>query len=242
MLPATTPLVEFELHFAGASTLTLTVGGVSAARRVKLGLGGGGGRWWTVRIMKASGCLLTFLFLISSTVFGEELAAVLAKAKDGDVVAQIQAAEMYAKGEGVAKSPKDAIEWYQKAAEQGNPEAQIALGKIHLGGHGAPKNSVEAAKWFGLAAAKGRAAAQLQMARMHLAGAGVQKDYVEAYKWAGLADAQGEKQAKPILAFVTPKLTAVQSARASALLDEALGKKASDDASKGIPLVAPPLE
>ena len=193
-------------------------------------------------IMKATGSLLIFLCLMASAVFGEEAAAVLAKAKEGDVVAQIQAAEMYAKGEGVTKSTKDAIEWYQKAAEQGNADAQMALGKIHLGGKGAPKNSVESAKWFGLAAAQGRAVAQLQMSRMYLAGAGVQKDYVEAYKWAGLADAQGEKQAKPVLAFVTPKLTAVQLAKAKAMLDEALGKKASDDASKGIPLVAPPLE
>lgn len=192
--------------------------------------------------MKATARLLVFLFLWGSAAFGEGLDAVLAKAKDGDVVAQIQAAEMYAKGEGVAKSPKDAIEWYQKAAEQGNPDAQLALGKIHLGGSGVPKNAVEAAKWFGLAAAKGRAAAQLQMARMHLAGAGVPKDLVEAYKWAGLADAQGERQAKPILAFVTPKLTPAQSAKAQELLQDALGKKASDDASKGIPLVAPPLE
>jgi TPR repeat protein len=209
---------------------------------VKLGLGGEGAECWTVRMMKATGCFAALVLWMSGAAFAEGLDAVLVKAREGDVAAQLRAAEMYAKGDGVAKSAKDAIEWYGKAAELGDADAQLALGKIHLGGGGVPKNSVEAAKWFGLAAAKGRAAAQLQMARMHLAGAGVPKDFVEAYKWAGLAEAQGEKQAKPVLAFLTPKLTAVQTAKAQALLDEALGKKASDDVSKGIPLVAPPLE
>jgi hypothetical protein len=134
------------------------------------------------------------------------------------------------------------LAWYQKAAEQGSADAQLSLGKLYVSGQGVPKNSVEAAKWFLLAAQQGRAVAQIQMARMHLAGAGVMKDYVEAYKWAKLAGAQGDGQAQQILSFLVPKMTPQQTARAETLVRESLEKKTSDDASKGVPLVAPPLE
>lgn len=191
--------------------------------------------------MKATGFLLTFLFVISSAAFADEFSDLLAKAKEGDVVAQMQAAEKYAKGEGVAKSTKEAAGWYQKAAEQGNGDAQLSLGKIFISGQGMPKNSTEAAKWFRMAAEQGRAVAQIQMARMHLAGAGVVKDEVEAWKWASLASAQGDRQATQILAFVSPKLTAEQRFKAEALVRETLEKKSADDAAKGVPPVAPPI-
>ena len=99
--------------------------------------------------MKAMRNLLTVLvFSVASAVHGGEFDDILAKAKEGDVVAQIQAAEMYSKGQGVAKNSNEAVGWYQKAADQGNADAQLSLGNLYLGGKGIPKNSAEAAKWF----------------------------------------------------------------------------------------------
>lgn len=193
--------------------------------------------------MKAMGSLLAVLvFTAASATHGGEIDDILVKAKDGEVVAQIQAAEMYAKGQAVPKDPKEAANWYRKAAEQGNADARLCLGKLYLGGSGLPKDSTEAAKWFLLAAEGGSAVAQIQMARMHLAGAGVAKDDGEAFKWARLAETQGDKQAKPILVFLRSRMTAEQTARAETRVRESLDKKTSDNALQGIPPVAPPLE
>ena len=134
------------------------------------------------------------------------------------------------------------MKWLEKSATQGNADAQLGLGSLLIGGRGVPKNSVEAAKWFQLAAEQGRAAAQIQMARMFLAGAGVMKDDVQASKWARLALAQGDYQARKILDLLSSRMTALQSAQAAELASEFLAKKAADDAARGIPRTAPPLE
>jgi TPR repeat protein len=207
-----------------------------------MNLGDTGRKCSTSAIMKATKPLLMSLFLTSATAIGGEFDDQLAKAKEGDVVAQMRVAELYTKGEGVAKNPKEAVDWLQKAAAQGNADAQLSLGKLFLSGKGIPKNSAEAARWFKLAADQGRPAAQIQMARMHLAGAGVVKDDVEACKWAILASQQGEAQAKQIITFAGQRMTAEQRTEADTLAREFLEKKTSDDAMKGIPPVAPPLE
>ena len=84
--------------------------------------------------------------------------------------------------------------------------------------------------------------AQIQIARMHLSGAGVVKDNVEACKWAILALSKGDARARQILAFVAPKMTVEDRTKAETLAREFLEKKTSDDAMKGIPPIAPPLE
>lgn len=180
--------------------------------------------------------------LTAMAVHGAEMDDILAKAKEGDVVAQMQAAEKYATGGDVSKSAKDALEWYVKAAEQGNADAQLAAGKLLVGGKGVPKNSMEAAKWFLMAAEQGRAVAQVQIARMYLAGAGTVKDEVEAWKWASLAAAQGDRQATQILSFLRPKLSGEQLAKAEAAVKEYTDRKTTLDAGQGIPPVAPPIE
>lgn len=206
-------------------------------------LGDPGFKCSNASVMKSMRSILTALvFTAASTAHGGEIDDLLAKAKEGDVIAQMQVAEKYAKGQGVAQSSKEAAEWYQKAAEQGNADAQLSLGSLFIGGKGMPKNSVEAAKWYLLAAEQGRPAAQIQMARMHLAGAGVIKDDVQACKWASLAAAQGDKQANPILVVLKKRMTVEQTTQAELLVQEHLEKKAADDATQGIPRVAPPLE
>jgi TPR repeat protein len=186
--------------------------------------------------------IIAVILATAPATSGGEIDGVLAKAKEGDALAQLQAAEMFSKGEGVARNAKSAAEWYVKAAEQGNAEAQLSLGSLYLGGKGLPKNSLEAAKWFLLAAEQGKSVAQIQMARMHLAGAGVVKDDVEAWKWASLAAEQGDKQAKNLLAFLGPRMTAEQIDKAKTLVRDYLAKRPEDGTPKNIPLVAPPIE
>jgi hypothetical protein len=186
------------------------------------------------------GCGLWLLLNAAQAAGIDEL---LAKANAGDAGAQVQVGEACLKGEGMARDPKQAVDWLTKAALQGNPEAQLRLGALYLGGRDLPKNSAESAKWYLLAADQGAAAARVQLARMHMAGAGVAKDDVEAFKWASLALAQGEKQARPILDVLRRRMTPEQLGAANEMLRDFT--KAAPDANPpaaDIPLTAPPLE
>ena len=51
-----------------------------------------------------------------------------AKAEAGDAKAQFNLGYMYAKGQGVEKDFKEAVKWFQKAADQGYAHAQDNLG------------------------------------------------------------------------------------------------------------------
>jgi hypothetical protein len=63
---------------------------------------------------------------------------------------------MYETGQGVALDYKQAVHWYQKAAEQGDSMAQFDLGRIfETGQDGVPMDYVEAHKWWTIAAAGG---------------------------------------------------------------------------------------
>ena len=59
--------------------------------------------------------------------YKKAFALYLQSAEQGDVDAEFQVAESYAKGRGVAKNPAQARSWYQKAAEQGHEEAAEKL-------------------------------------------------------------------------------------------------------------------
>jgi len=67
---------------------------------------------------------------------------------------------MYEKGEGVPQDYKEAVKWYQLAAEQGDADAQYNLGLMHSNGQGISQNDKEAIKWYRLAAEQGNALAQ----------------------------------------------------------------------------------
>lgn len=79
----------------------------------------------------------------------------LARAHSGDSEAEWQVGERYADGckdkRGriiVKRSPKEAVEWLRRSAEQGNSSAQNNLGNLLSGGNGIRKNLDEAFKWY----------------------------------------------------------------------------------------------
>mgnify|MGYP000663436692 CR=1 FL=1 len=193
--------------------------------------------------MKTIHHLLAILFLANACpASGGEIEDLTAKANTGDAGAQYSLGMKYSTGEGVSRDPKEAVSWLEQSAMQGNVDAQMALGSLFVSGRGIPRDSVESAKWFQLAAEQGRPDAQIQMARMHLAGTGVVKDDVQAAMWARLAFAQGDKRANRILALLKPRLNGVQTAQVETLVQEFHARKAADDALRGIPMIAPPLE
>ena len=51
---------------------------------------------------------------------------------------------MYGKGQGVKQNYKEAVKWYQVAAEQGLAQAQHNLGVMYSKGEGVPRDDKEA--------------------------------------------------------------------------------------------------
>jgi uncharacterized protein len=59
---------------------------------------------------------------------------------------------MHENGEGFEKSPKEAADWYLKAAEAGLATAQYRLGRLYETGTGVTQDRQEAVKWYRKAA------------------------------------------------------------------------------------------
>ena len=114
---------------------------------------------------------LTFLFLFSGSVYGDDLQdgldaidkedyktahqIFLKLAKKGHVEAQFNLALIYDLGKGVPKNHKEAVKWYRLAAEQGLAEAQLNLGVNYGLGRGVPQYYVLAHMWHNLAGSNG---------------------------------------------------------------------------------------
>jgi len=138
-------------------------------------------------------------------------------AEQGHARAQYQIGTMYANGNGVFISLREALKYYQASAEQGLPEAQHALAFTYRVGNGVPKNTTEAAKWYRLAAEAGIQEAQFHLGSFYGGGEGVPRDYIQAYKWFSLAAAQGMQAARPAVFFCRDKLTRDQVLEAQRL-------------------------
>jgi TPR repeat protein len=67
---------------------------------------------------------------------------------------------MYQHGLGVSEDYKQAVYWYQKAADQGYANAQHNLGWIYENGVGVPKNDKQAVYWYQKAADQGNPVSQ----------------------------------------------------------------------------------
>ena len=69
-----------------------------------------------------------------------------------EVTTQYNIGLMYAGGFGVNQDYKEAVRWYQMAAEKGYAPAQIELGVMYAEGWGVSQNYISAYMWFDLAA------------------------------------------------------------------------------------------
>jgi TPR repeat protein len=125
-----------------------------------------------------------------------DVTAVRAKADAGDAPAQAELGRLYAKGEGVTNSYKEAAKWFRLAAEKGNAEGQFGLGELCDAGQGVPKDSVEALKWYQLAAAQGNTGAQYNLGFIYESGRGVTQNQSEAAKWYRMAAEGGDPLAQ----------------------------------------------
>jgi uncharacterized protein len=109
----------------------------------------------------------------------------LHKAADGGFMAAQESLGIFAET-GVGRLqpvPAEALDWYQKAAQNGSLDAATNIALMYAGGIGVPKDPAQAAAWFRRAAEGGDATAQYNLALRYLRGSGVPQDYKESVHW-----------------------------------------------------------
>lgn len=103
----------------------------------------------------------------------------------GHVDAMRKLATLLFEGKGVQRDVREAITWYQKAADHGEPDAQFSLGGLFAEGcEGVlEKNPTKALEWYGKAAEQGHVRAQLRLGLMLYYGEGVEGREDAGFQW-----------------------------------------------------------
>jgi len=130
------------------------------------------------------------------TSAAERLRRVQKHVDEGNAEAQFMLGDVYLRGGmGLTKSPKRAVQLYERAAAQGHAPAQIKLGCRYEFGEGVEINYETAALWYLRAAEQGHPAAQSNLGNMFADGQGVAQSHDDSVRWWRLAAAQGLKGA-----------------------------------------------
>jgi TPR repeat protein len=103
------------------------------------------------------------------------------------------------------KDYKEAIHWYQRAANLGLAEAQYHLGRMHDKGFGTKQDFDESIKWYRKAAEQGNADGQFNLGYAYANGEGVAKNLTESAKWFGKAAEHGDADAQYNLGWLYDK-------------------------------------
>jgi TPR repeat protein len=96
-------------------------------------------------------------------------------AREDDLAAMRNTAQMLRQGKGVAKDTKKAFNLYMNAAEKGLVTAMANVGDMYVAGEGTEKNPEAAAAWYARAATAGLSLAQMKLAEMYERGEGVER-------------------------------------------------------------------
>ena len=116
-------------------------------------------------------------------------------AEAGNAMAQLQLALLYSQGDGVPRSFKSALAWYQRAAAQGEPESQNQMGILYELGEGVAENWDLAARLYQASASQGWTKGQFSFGRAYQFGIGVPQDRQQAIAWYQKAARQGNAEA-----------------------------------------------
>jgi TPR repeat protein len=109
--------------------------------------------------------------------------SVKGRAEAGKPLAQHNLAYMYDTGKGVEQDPKQAFEWWTKAANQGHAVAQAILGIMYDKGQGVERDQEQAFEWYKKAANQGHALAQAKLGITYNTGTSTPKDVAQATFW-----------------------------------------------------------
>ena len=125
-----------------------------------------------------------------------------ASAERGDAKSQLQLANHYLSGEGVATNQASAFEWFLKAAKQGMAEAQLQVGAGYIQGAGTTTDYTNGIAWLHKAAAQGNVKAEYNLGFVYENGLGVKQDLAEAAIWYQRAAEKGNVQAQNNLGLI----------------------------------------
>lgn len=115
-------------------------------------------------------------------------------AKQHDVEAQMELADIYAAGKGIEPQQKakyhsyvKAYKWYRMAAGKGHAEGQRRLGDAYYEGLGTNQDYAQALACYLKAVEGGDIMARYRLGCMYEAGQGVEPNKITAYRWYWLA-------------------------------------------------------
>lgn len=106
---------------------------------------------------------------------------VLLLAKQGNVKAQTQLAQMLLDGYGIKQDPILAFQWFKYAANTGDLQAINMVGRCYENGWGCSVNYKQAVYYYQLAASQKLNWGQYNLANLLIKGYGIAKDLVKAF-------------------------------------------------------------
>jgi TPR repeat protein len=149
-------------------------------------------------LQAVAGILATIMLLQASAVAADRAEALVRYAKGdhagaivllrvladrGDAVCQEIVANMYFRGEGVARDNVSALYWYRLASAQGRTDAQFQLGVMYRDGLGTPPDGRLAMHWFQAAADRGAPHAFNAAGELYLGHSDIQRSPATALDW-----------------------------------------------------------
>jgi TPR repeat protein len=121
------------------------------------------------------------------------LKALTTRAEAGELVAQVELADLYYDGRGVQRNYSRAFYWYRQAAVAGDVTSKTQLGWMYTRGIGTRADREQAAQWFRVASEEGDARAQNYLGWAYVQGWGVPLDYTAARHWLAKAAAANDR-------------------------------------------------
>lgn len=127
--------------------------------------------------MKRTATLLYALSLAMATAFAQTYSKDLEKnAKSGDGGAMIELGDCYLTGSGIAKDPKKAKDWYEKAIKAGKVEGYGKIAACYSSWDGIEKNTKKAFEWIAKGAEAGDPRMHMELAKAYESGEGMPKN------------------------------------------------------------------
>jgi TonB family protein len=120
----------------------------------------------------------------------------------GDAESIMNLADLYNRGDGVARDVAKSAELYRQAANKGQTRAMSMLGWIDLEGDLGKRDCEDARRWFEKAAAQGDSFSKRELGSLYENGWGVEKDLPKAFSWQEQAARDGDGWAQNHLGWM----------------------------------------
>lgn len=134
--------------------------------------------------------------MATTSFLSPKLDSLIKSALAGDVYAQNRLGDLYREGDDVEQNYSEALQWYQRAADQNDANGFNNVGSMYLHGLGTEANAEKAVEYYHQAAACGLPTAQYNLGLCYKLGKGVPVNLSEAGKWLECAAKAGDAYAQ----------------------------------------------